>query len=156
MKKTLTLIASPLIAAGLLLGGAGAANAVEPSVSSTVSDGIDHVITNENGVLTDRFSVDGVDYTVIFDQNTGVVEASDSLGNAKTTTVAELKSLQMYLTFQGEGSPLARKGVNGCQVATGLVGIGHSALWGAAVGGPWGAAAGAIVGGFWWAIGTQC
>lgn len=46
--------------------------------------------------------------------------------------------------------------VNGCQVATGAVGLAHGALWGFALGGPAGAAAGAGVGAFWWAVGTQC
>lgn len=153
MKKTFALIASPLVAAGLLFAGAGAAIAVEPSTSNTAADGIDHAITNEGGVLTDRFSVDGVEYTVVFDQNTGVLKASDSLGNAKATTVEELKSLQASLDAQGEASPFARKGVNGCQIATGAIGIAHSALWGL---GPLGWGGSARIGGFWWAIGTQC
>ncbi|MDO4929100.1 MAG: hypothetical protein Q3976_08615 [Corynebacterium sp.] len=48
---------------------------------------------------------------------------------------------------------------NSCQVATGIAGVGHSALWSAAAGtvaGPAGIAAGAAAGAFWAALGTQC
>ena len=49
---------------------------------------------------------------------------------------------------------------NSCQVATGIAGIAHSTLWGAAVGGAVGAGAGAVAGAgyaaFWWLVGTQC
>lgn len=49
---------------------------------------------------------------------------------------------------------------NQCQVASGIAGLAHSALWGAAVGAVYGnlpgVAVGTAVGAFWWAIGTQC
>lgn len=55
---------------------------------------------------------------------------------------------------------LRMKRPNGCQVATGIMGLAHTALWsgaaGAAFGGLAGVAVGTIYGAFWWAVGTQC
>lgn len=69
-----------------------------------------------------------------------------------------LNSLRAYVGANRSGelqhpvTPLA----NSCDVATGVAGIAHSALWGAALGGPAGVAAGIAVGAFWWGVSQGC
>lgn len=107
----------------------------------------------------------GISATLTFadENNTLTIEASN--GENYVFDLDDLKEQTDPTSDNTIGSnpaaSLARiKTPNSCQVATGIAGIAHSALWGAAVGGAVGAGAGAVVGAgyaaFWWLVGTQC
>lgn len=67
----------------------------------------------------------------------------------------DLNSLRAHVGANRDGQAIAPL-ANSCDVATGIAGIAHSALWGAALGGPAGVAAGVAVGAFWWGVSQGC
>lgn len=75
--------------------------------------------------------------------------------NNGTNITFDLNSLRAYVGSHRAGQVVVPY-TNSCDVATGIAGIAHSALWGAALGGPAGVAAGVAVGAFWWGISQGC
>lgn len=185
MNNKLTSTISALAMSGLLIvGGAGVAQAAPiqtPETTTAVSydntqdenvptgDGIawqSEITFDGHGDQVQEVMLDnGVYATLTFEDesNTFTVDASNG-----ESYILDLDALEERVNPTDsdtiESAPAAGsariKAPNSCQVATGIAGIAHSALWGAAVGGAVGAGAGAAVGAgyaaFWWLVGTQC
>ncbi|KAB3522646.1 hypothetical protein GC425_05425 [Corynebacterium sp. zg254] len=129
-------------------------NVKTPSSANKIVEG--EIIGDYNSFATQNIILEnGVKATVEVDAVADSIRITADNGENYQFKLSELRSYVQNGDAE-EGAEALRKKPNSCQVATGIAGIAHSALWGAAVGGPAGAAAGAAVGAFWWGVGSQC
>lgn len=123
----------------VVLGAGGSQIASQGSVATGPDGALSQTVTLDNGVV--------VEVTLL--QQQGTIRLSASNGENYSFLVSDLQA-------NGAADPLRSSLTNACDVATGIAGIAHSALWGAALGGPAGIAAGPAVGAFWWGISQGC
>lgn len=148
-----------------------AAKPAAPQASSTVAGVSQNTELKWQGRIYNGFNGNKIQYVLLengvaarlsYNESTGIFRAA--LTDGRTVKINLKQALKQAVNFSAApGTNMATRALktpNECQVASGIAGLAHSALWGTAVGVTFGnapgAVAGAAIGAFWWFIGTQC
>lgn len=156
--KSFSILSAVVIATSSLTGIAGATenhHAISTeSVTHTENSSIisqSEIEELSNGIQTQEVLLEnGVSATLTLDKGADTFTISTDNGQYHEIDLNDARD------FLDENTSTTALRTNACDVATGAAGIGHSALWSAALGGGVGLAAGAAVGAFWWAVSQGC
>lgn len=127
--------------------------------ADAIGDQIDHrgpgdKIKNESEIVGDIATgatqeielENGVNVTLFVNEAADLVSIKADNGEEYEFKLSELRAYAEQPEYERE-----LKKPNKCQVASGVAGVAHSALWGAVH-----PAAGVAAAAYWWGIGTQC